>query len=70
MSTTYMLQIKRRNGKRLNKKTKKERALHYPTTLLSMSSNCTTKVYKNLVRSYFRNRFLYLINSVKSFEIR
>lgn len=44
MSTTYMLQIKRRNGKRLNKKIKKERALHHPTTLLSMSSNCTTKV--------------------------
>ena len=44
--------------------------LKNPMTLLRMSSNCNAKVYKILVRSYFRNRFLYLINSVKSFEIR
>ena len=53
--------------------------LKNPVTLLRMSSNCNAKVYKNWVRSYFRNRFffifgtdffLYLINSVKSFEIR
>ena len=53
-----------------NKKTEIKMVLKNPVTLLRMSSNCNAKVYKNMVRSYFRNRFLYLINSVKSFEIR
>ena len=53
-----------------NKKTKIKMVLKNPVTLLRMSSNCNAKVYKNLVRSNFRNVFLYLINSVKSIEIR
>ena len=71
MSTTYMLQIKSTGMnwstqiKRQNIKT----VLKNPVTLLCMSSNCNAKVYKNLVRSYFPNIFLYLINSVKSLEI-
>ena len=72
MSTTYMLQIKstRMKGSTQIKRQNIKTVLKNPVTLLRMSSNCNAKVYKNLVRSYFRNRFLYLINSVKSFEIR